>query len=134
MLAVVASHHSVWDISDSHCLIVVANYHEPLGPVQQAGLVRALQNRFQLCCTLYQLFLRIVAVGGFCMPTNECSKGRELLATGQLSNSSPTIITHIQHIGLYRGANFACLRSQTKGLLVYKSHRCLGTCLKTIVP
>ena len=32
VLTVVASHHSVWDISDTHCLIVVANYHGPLGP------------------------------------------------------------------------------------------------------
>ena len=31
-------------------------------------------------------FLHIEAVGGLCMPSNECSKGGELLATGQLSN------------------------------------------------
>ena len=90
VLTVVASHHSVWDISDTHCLIVVANYSVQLGPVQQAGLVWALQNKFQLCCTLYQLFLHIVAVGGLCMPTNECSKGGELLVIWQLSTSSPT--------------------------------------------
>ena len=33
----------------------------------------------------------IVAVGGWCMTTNECSEGGELLATGQLSNSSHTL-------------------------------------------
>ena len=39
----------------------------------------------QLCCTLYYLwFLHIVEVGGLFMPTNECNKGGELLATGQL--------------------------------------------------
>ena len=47
------------------------------------------QNKFQLCCTLYQWFLYVEAVGGVCMPTNESSKGGELLATGQLFNSSP---------------------------------------------
>ena len=56
-----------------------------------------------LCFTLYLwflhlCFLHICKVGGLCMPTNECSKAGELLAAGPLSNSSPTIITHIQHI------------------------------------
>ena len=31
----------------------------------------------------------IEVVGGLFMPTNECNRGGELLATGQLSNSSP---------------------------------------------
>ena len=29
-------------------------------------------------------YFRLVAVAGLCMPTNECRKGRELLAAGQL--------------------------------------------------
>ena len=66
----------------------------------------SLQNKVQLCCTLYQWVLHVEAVDGVCMPTNECSKGGELLATGQLSNSSPTMITRIQHV--FRQANFAC--------------------------
>ena len=40
-----------------------------------------LQNKVQLCCTLYQWFLHVEALDGLCMPTNECSKGWELLAT-----------------------------------------------------
>ena len=60
----------------------------------------ASQNKVQLRRTLYQWFLHIVAVGGLCMPTNEYGKGGERLATGQLSNSSPshhhTYQTHIQ--------------------------------------
>ena len=42
-----------------------------------------------MCCTLNQWFLHFEAVGGVCMPTNECSKGGELSATGHLSNSTP---------------------------------------------
>ena len=92
-----------------------------------------LQNKVQLCCTLYQRFLDIVAAGGLRMSTNECSKGGELLATVQLSNSSPNLHhtrpTHIQTSKL-------CLplysfKHQTKDLLFYKPHRCLRICLKT---
>ena len=36
---------------------------------------------------LYQWFLHVEAVGRLCIPTNDCSKGGELLAIGQLSNS-----------------------------------------------
>ena len=54
----------------------------------------------ELCCTFNQWFLHIIAVGGLCFPTTECSKGGELLASGQLSKSSPnhhhTYPTHIQ--------------------------------------
>ena len=53
------------------------------------GFKWALQNEVQLCCTLYKWFLLIVAVGGLCMPTNECSKGRELLATGHAIKQFP---------------------------------------------
>ena len=53
------------------------------------GYFSTLQNKVQLCCTLYQWFLHIVAVGGLCMPTNECSKGGELLAIVQHSNNYP---------------------------------------------
>ena len=48
-----------------------------------------LQIKSAVCCTLNQWFLHIEVVGGLFMPTNECNKGGELLATGQLSNSSP---------------------------------------------
>ena len=61
---------------------------------------RTLQNKVEVCCTLFRWLSHIVAPGGLCTPTNECSKGEELLATGQLSNSSPnhnhTHPTHIQ--------------------------------------
>ena len=64
------------------------------------GYFSTLQNKVLLCCTLYQWFLHIVAVGGLCVPTNECSKGGELLAIVQHSNSYPnhhhTHQTHIQ--------------------------------------
>ena len=58
------------------------------------------QNKVLLCCTLYQWFLHIVAVGGLCMLTKECSKGGELfvLVTGHLSNSSPN--HHHTHQGV----------------------------------
>ena len=63
-------------------------------------------------------------------PQMSCSEGGELLATGQLSNSSPnhhhTHPTHIQTsklcLPLYSFVN------QTKDLLFNKFHRCLGTC------
>ena len=45
--------------------------------------------------------------GGLCMLTNECSKGGELLATGQLSNSSPSHDYHT-HATYFRKAHFAC--------------------------
>ena len=51
--------------------------------------IDVLQIQVQLCCTLNQWFLHFEAVGGVCMPTNECSKGGELSATGHLSNSTP---------------------------------------------
>ena len=46
------------------------------------------QIKVQLCCTLYQWYIHDEAVGGLCMPANKFSKGGELLASGQLSNSS----------------------------------------------
>ena len=49
----------------------------------------ALQTKIQFSHTLYQWFLHIEAVGGLCILANECSKGGELLSTGQLFNSSP---------------------------------------------
>ena len=66
-------------------------------------------------------------------PHNGCSKGGELLATGQLSNSSPnhhpTQSTHIQ-------TNKFCwllysFVHQTKGLSFYMLQGCVEICLKT---
>ena len=66
----------------------------------QVLITNFVWNKAQFWCTIYQCFLHIVAVGGLHLPTNQFSKGVELLATGQLSNSSPihhhTYQTHIQ--------------------------------------
>ena len=68
-----------------------------------------------MCCTLYQGFLHIVAVGGLlCMPANDYGKGGKLQgATGQLrwlqdnfQTVPPTITTPIQNY--FRQANYAC--------------------------
>ena len=48
-------------------------------------ITNKLQIKSVVCCTLNQWFLHIEVVGGLLMPTNECNKGGELLATGQLS-------------------------------------------------
>ena len=86
-------------------------------------------------CTLNQWFLHIVAVGGLCMPsTNECSNGW-WTAIKQFPNKpmnliAPTIITHIQHIYSDK-QTWNAVAYQTQILLFYRSHRCLGTCLKT---
>ena len=58
--------------------------------LQQQVFYSALQYIIQLCCTVYQWSLHIVAVGGLCMLTNKCSKGGAHLATGKLSNWSTT--------------------------------------------
>ena len=53
------------------------------------------------------VLLHTVAAGGLSMPTNECSKGGELFATVQLSNSSHNHHhTHPTHI--HRKGNFVC--------------------------
>ena len=116
-------------------LNMYATMYQPPKTWQNRFAVITLQNKTQLCCTLYQWFLHIVAVVGLCicMPTNKCSKGGKLLAIGQLTDSSQNHHhTHPMHIltsklclPLY---SFVYL---TRNLLFYKSHRCLGTCLKT---
>ena len=93
----------------------------------------SLQNKVQLCCTIYQCFLHAEAVCWLCMPANECSKDRGLFATGQVFNSSPNHDhTHMQHV--FRQANFACHYTLlcSSGLLFFKSHSWLGTSLKTL--
>ena len=95
-----------------------------------------LRNKVQLCCTLYQWFLHVEALGRSCMPTNECSKGGELFATGQLSNSSPNhdhthrtcLQTSILCLPLYSFVH------QTKGLLFCCLIGVLGHCLQTLGP
>ena len=62
----------------------------------------------QLCCTLYHWFLQMVAVGGLCVPANECSKGGVPFATGKLSNSSTNNV-HPQLGHLQTGFFVLCL-------------------------
>ena len=80
-----------------------------------------------MLCTLSQWILHIVAVGGLCLPTNEYSKGGELLATGQLSLTNRSLNAYSDKLCLL----LYSLVHQTKGLSFYKCHRFLGTCLKT---
>ena len=66
----------------------------------------------------------IVAVGEFCMPTNECRKGGGLLATDSYPTISQSIIMQIWYI--FRQANFACQSlyssvHQGKGLIVLQA-------------
>ena len=92
------------------------------------------QNRVQ-CCTLYQWFLHVEAVGGLCMPTNEWSKGREPLATGQLSNGFPD---HEQTFNMSSDKQtlpvIVLLCSPNKSpFVLLVSCMWAGTCLKTFI-
>ena len=68
-------------------------------------------KKVKLCCTLYHWFLQIVAVGGLCVPANECSKGGVPFATGKLSNSSTNNVHpqlgHLQ-IGFFCSVSHWC--------------------------
>ena len=92
-----------------------------------------LQSKLQLSFTIFQWFLHVEAVGWLCMPTNDSSKGGELLVIWQLSTSSPT--HDLTHATCLQTSNL-CLPlysfdHQIDGLSFRMSHRCLGTCLKT---
>ena len=83
----------------------------------------AFENIVQWYCTLH-----ILAADGLRMPRNGCSKGGELLATGQPSSGSTN--NHHTH-QTYIQTSKLCLPlysfvHQTKGLLFYRSQSVLG--------
>ena len=101
-------------------------WHGPLGVTSMSTVevvITTNQSTVVLYPSLVEWFLHTKAVGGLCMPTNECSKGKNCCSPKHYH-------THPTHI--FRQVNFACHCTPlfTK-FLFYKSHRCLGTCMKT---
>lgn len=72
------------------------------------------KSRVQVCCTLSQWLLKIVAVGVLCMPTIGCGQGGEMWLQASYVTVAPTIMTYFQPI--FRQANLAshCIHLFTK--------------------
>ena len=77
-------------------------WHGPLGVTSMSTVevvITTNQSTVVLYPSLVEWFLHTKAVGGLCMPTNECSKGKNCCSPKHYH-------THPTHI--FRQVNFAC--------------------------